>query len=201
MSKKKATRPSAAAPDVAEVIHTRTLREQRWAFDQRRRRLSWSQIADLAIKPPSEGGLGYARSPSALKAAYAVHVAEVQQIEEATRPESTMLMLATLDDMHRELTSLAGPVDHLRTAQARRMAEADGKSAEEVEAVVVLRPDADRRDAIKALAVVERDRAKLLGLDAPINVEVTHHDATVAELEDARARLGIVTPIKKKANR
>lgn len=198
MSKKKR---EATAPDVAEVIHARTLREQRWAFEQRRRRLSWSQIADLAIKPPSEGGLGYARSARALRAAYDVHVAEVQQLEEATRPESTMLMLATLDDAHRELTRLAQPVDALRTEVERRKAKAEGMSAEEVEAIVVLRPDGDVREAVKAVAAIERDRAKLLGLDAPINVEVTHHDATVAELEDARARLGIVTPIKKKASR
>lgn len=187
--------------DPAEVIHARTLREQRWAFEQRRRRLRWDQIADLAIKPPSEGGLGYARSPKALREAYNVHVAEVVQLEEATRPESTTLMLASLNEKHRALERLAHPIDELATDAARRKAREDGKDDAEVEAIVVPRDERTIIAATQAAAQIDRDIAKLLGLDAPIAVDVTHHDATVAELEDARARLGIVTPIKKKANR
>lgn len=184
------------APAAAEVIQVRTLREQRWAYEQRRKRMRWDQIADLAMRPPAEGGLGYARSPKALKAAYAVHVAEVVELEEASRPESTVLALATLDAVERELYALAGPVDHARTEQAKAKARAEGDlSDDEVEAIVVLRPEAERRDALKTVLATHDRRSKLLGLDAPIVLDVTHHDATIADLNDALGRLG-ETPVK-----
>lgn len=178
------------ADALGEVIHARTLREQRWAYEQRRKRLSWGAIADLAIKPPAEGGLGYARSPRALRDAYTAHVAEVVELEEATRPEATMHMLASLDEKHRALERLAHPVDELRTEQERRRAKAEGATDDEVEAIIVLRDERTIIAATQAAAAIDRDRAKLLGLDAPIAVEVTHHDGTIAELNDALARLG-----------
>lgn len=188
MGKRK--RKAAEAPSAGELIHARVLREQRWAYERRRERLSWGQIADLAPLPPERGGLGYPRSARALKAAYAEHVAEVVRLEEATRPEATTIALAAMDESYRELTRLAQPVDEVRTELARRAAEANGATADELARIVVLRDEAAIRDAIKARHVIERDRAKLLGLDAPIVVDVTTHDATVDDLNAALARLG-----------
>lgn len=185
MSKKKRK-----AREVGELIHAKTLREQRWVYDQRRRRLRWDQIADLAMQPPALGGLGYVRSPKQLKAAYELHAAEVTMLEESTRPEATALALAAMDESYVELTRLAQPVDEARTELARRAAKTDGATDDELALIVVMRPDADRRDAIKARHLIERDRAKLLGLDAPIAVDVTHHDATMQDLNDALVALG-----------
>lgn len=201
MSKKPKPKPPPAA---AELVHARVLREQRWAFERRRERLRWDQIADLAMRPPAEGGLGYARSPRQLKAAYAIHVAEVVELEEATRPEATTIALATLDAIEREYVSMAGVVDAAATEARKRELIAEGADPVLVADVVVLRSEDARGKALDGVLKVHDRRTKLLGLDAPIAVDVTHHDATIDELNDALGRLGeapIPTPKEAKVTR
>lgn len=186
MSKKR----KAKRGDPADLVHVRTMREARWAADRRRDRLTWGQIADLSGLPPERGGLGYVRSPKQLRALYDEHRAEVLTLEESTRPEALLLELETINAAHREYASMAGVIDQPATELARDRARAEGMSDEDVERIVVLRDAADRARALDGILKASDRRSKLLGLDAPLAVEVTHRDGDLDQLNDALAALG-----------
>lgn len=208
-----------AKTDPYEVIAHRTLVEQRWAYERRVERLTWQQISDLAPRPVAEGGLGYPRSAKSLRAAHAAYLSDAIADEQRTREEHVHAALLDLDTVSRNAADLAGLVDTARTKrdrvflrielQAMRRTDDDGNDVgplytdreieQRVAAHVVFRSDADRLRALGTHLSTHDRRAKLLGLDAPDRLEVTHHDGTIDAMNAALARLDPDSaPIKEK---
>lgn len=181
--------------DRGELIAIRVLHEQRWAYERALEHLSYRGMRSLANHSVQAGGLGYDLSEHALKALVRGYRDRMAEVEERTLEEHRERELADLDDEHRMLAELLGPIDTGRAAVIARHLGYDS-----VEAFVIDNPDADvwRDDGTRLRALRERravgeSRRRLLGLDAPqsVKVEVTSRDAVADELN---AMLALLDP-------
>lgn len=158
--------------------------EVAWIYKHRLRYRSTADIAKLAALPPKrdpqgvfslDGGLGKRLSDATIrrriKEAAEVHTEELAELI----PEYRGISLARLDEL--SATALG---------QIRRAAIALAHSAEQVGHDGFVHEKAEQviDRAIGRLTSIEDRRAKLLGLDAPVEVAVTvaHYDAEAQEL-------------------
>lgn len=181
--------------DRSELIAVRVLHEQRWAYERTLEHLSYRAMRTLANHPPERGGLGYDLSEHALKSLVKGYRDRMAEVEARTLEEHRERELADLDDEHRMLSELLGPID---TGRAAVIAKHFGYDS--IEAFVIDNPTADvwRDDGVRLRALRERravgeSRRRLLGLDAPqsVKVDVTTHDAVADELN---AMLALLDP-------
>lgn len=148
----------------AELIETRVLREQDWAYEQWLEHVSWQGMRARVNRHPDDGGLGYDLSIDALRGLVAGY-REREGLVELTRDEARERRAHDLDLVH-------------------RAARASMRKAATVGALDV--------HAAKLLLEVGRDEAKHYGTDEPVvaKVDVTHRDAVTEELNAMLARAG-----------
>ena len=171
------------------------LREQRWAYERRLERLSYAEVRDLAARPVSEGGLGRDMAVSALKQRVRDYMATMREVETETRDEHRARELAGLDAQEQALRAKTSRVDVEATLLRARVATGRSLTLDEVVAdypeALVLRDERIVVAAAAGLLRVSESRRKLLGLDEPLEAQVTvSHEATMEELDAALARLG-----------
>lgn len=148
-----------------ELVAIRTLREQDWAYEAWRQRLSIPEIARRSALSEADGGLGYALSVQQVRTRLDGYRDRMKPILEANAAASRDRQLAELDELS-------------RLAQAA-LAKAAGGGTIDVAAA-------------KLLLDIHAREAKLLGLDAPTAVvaEVVTRDAIIEELATELAALG-----------
>lgn len=189
-------------PGFDEVTDVAALREQRWVYERRVERMSYAEIRDLAALPASEGGIGRDLAASTLKQRFRDYVAAMREVETESIDEHRGRELANLDSQERSLKAQTGRVDVEATLLRARVSTGRSMTYDEVVTdapeAIVLRDERVVVAAAAGLLRVGEARRKLLGLDAPVqtHLEVTHREATLDSLNDARAALGIVTPLK-----
>ena len=149
----------------AELVAIRTLREQEWTYNVWRQRLGYSEMRRRSTLDVVDGGLGYELSESQLKTRLDGYRTRMKPVLEAHVDEHRERQRAELD----ELSRLA----QATLAQAAR----DGKLD---------------RDAARLLLDIQVREAKLLGLDAPqqIQAEVVTNNAVTDELNAMLLRAG-----------
>lgn len=152
-----------------ELIAVRVLREQDWAYNAWRQRLSYAEIARRSALSEREGGIGYALSEYVVKQ-------RLDGYRERMRPMLEANALASRERQVAELDELS------RLAQAALAKAAAGGVLD--------------KDAARLLLDVHAREAKLLGLDAPtaIVAEVVSRDAIIDELNETLIALGEPIP-------
>lgn len=196
MSKKKRKAPKPApVPTGAELVEARVVREEDWALEAFRARLTFPEMRRLALAAPADGGLGYALSENALR--NLVQQARKRHGDTAvTREERVERQQMEIDariraarhDLNRAHAETQRPVpervefvdeDEWKQALAAWRLRTES-AAKAVEA-------ADRR-----LAAAMRDERDLHGLNAAtkIEAEVTTRDAVTEELNAMLLRAG-----------
>lgn len=187
MSKKKPKR--AAAPSGAELVEARVIREEEWALEAWRARVTFPEMRRLALRPPELGGLGYAMSESALRSL----VAQARQ----RHGDTTMSREERVERQQMEIDARARAARHdLNRAHAALAEPMPDDTAEpeeralywkKIEAAGKLVETADRR-----LAQAMKDERDLHGLNAPTRIEadVTTRDAVTEELNAMLTRAG-----------
>lgn len=174
----------------AELIEARVLREEEWALEAFRARLSFPEMRRFVIRSPEEGGLGYAISESGLRAlvASARHRAGDTAV---TREERVERMQAEIDvriraaraDLSRALgeREAMGPPDPYADKVEREI------YWKKLEALTKTIESADRR-----LAAAQKDERDLHGLNAPTRIEadVTTRDGVLEDMNAALVALG-----------
>lgn len=178
-----------------ELVDPRVAREQEWALEGFRARLTFAQLRSRALLPPEEGGLGYAVSVSgirALVAAARTAEGDIAVTREERRERQGMEIDARartarydLERAHRDL--LTPRPDRAEFYDSADYRDALAGWAKQIEAAAKIVESADRRLG----AVMERE-AKLFGLDAAtrIEAEVTTHDGALDDLNEALIALG-----------
>ena len=178
-----------------ELVDPRVLREQAWALEGFRARLTWAQLRARAILPPEAGGLGYAVSESGIRALMAsartaegdVAVSREERIERQGIEIDARARAAryAFEAAHRDL--LADPPERSEFYDREEYVDAVALYWKKIEAATKLVESADRR----LHSVMERE-AKLFGLDTPTRIEadVTTRDGAIDDLNAALVALG-----------
>lgn len=148
----------------SELIALRTMREQEWAYNGWRQRMSYAEMARRSALSESDGGLGYGLSEYLVKQ-------RLDGYRERMRPVLEANALAARERQVAELDELS------RLARAALTKAATGGAID--------------KDAARLLLDIHAREAKLLGLDAPtaIVAEVVTHGAVEAELDAMLARM------------
>ena len=176
-----------------ELTDTVILQEERWAYERRVDRMTYRAMADLAVRPEAEGGLGRPVSTATLVRRANAYRKGLMLEEAETRDEYRARELEALDKQERALYTFLDPVDRAETS---KVAGALGLTIDELmqrkPAFIVMRADKVRIAALSQLRAVSESRRRLLGLDAPTesSVTLTTVDATDAALADLAAQLG-----------
>lgn len=178
-----------------ELVDPRVAREQEWALEGFRARLTWAQLRARSIRPPEEGGLGYPLSLSAIRSLVAAaRTAEgdlaVTREERIERQgiEIDARARAARFDLERAHADLLSP-----KPDRAEYADGDEYRAElalywkKIENATKIVESADRR-----LGAVMRDERDLHGLNAPTKIEadVTTRDGALEDLNAALIALG-----------
>lgn len=152
-------------PGESELIAIRVLREQEWAYNGWRARLSVSALAKRSSLAEADGGLGYGLSEAQVKK-------RLDGYRERMKPYLESNAVAARERQVAELAELA------RLAQA---ALAQAASAGKVD-----------KEAARLLLEIHNREARLLGLDAPTSIvaEVVTRDAIIDELNVELAAMG-----------
>lgn len=195
MSKKRKRTPEAPPPTGAELVEMRVIREEDWALEAFRARLTFPEMRRLAIVAPEDGGLGYAVSEHALR--NLVQQARKRHGDTAvTRDERVERQQLEIDariraarhDLNRAHAALNEPKpERAEFGDPEEYAAALGIHWKKVEAAAKMVDAADRR-----LATAMRDERDLHGLNAAtkIEAEVTTRDAVTEELNAMLLRAG-----------
>lgn len=177
-----------------DLIEARVIREEDWALEAFRARLTYPDMRRRAILPPEQGGLGYAISEPGLKALVAQARRRHGEVA-ATRDERIERQGIEIDararaarfDLERAHAELLRPApERAEYGDSSDYRDALASYHKGIEAAGKLVESADRR-----LAAAMKDERDLLGLNAPTRIEadVTTHDAIVDELNAALAAL------------
>lgn len=178
-----------------ELIEVRVLREEEWALEAYRARLSFPEMRRRVLMHPEDGGLGYAISESGLRGLVASARARVGDVA-LTRDERAERMQLEIDERIRRARFDLGRA-HAMAQEPRPVREefADYSDylgavqlwAKTVEAAAKILDSADRR-----LAAAQKDERDLQGLNAPtrIEAEVTQRDGVLDDLNASLAALG-----------
>lgn len=155
----------------SELIAVRVLREQEWAYDNWRQRLTYVDMARRSALPEGEGGLGYALSEYVVKQRLDGYRDRMKPLLEANAITARERQIAELDQLS-------------RLAQAA-LAKAAGAGVLD-------------KDAAKLLLDIHTREAKLLGLDAAETIIVaplSTREQVDAELEAMLARIPAEEPV------
>lgn len=147
-----------------ELVAIRVLREQDWAYNAWRSRLSYSEIARRSSLSPGDGGLGYGLSEQQIKQRLDGYRDRMLPFLEANAVTARERQIAELDELS-------------RLAHAALLKAAAGGNLD--------------KDAAKLLLDIHAREAKLLGLDAPTTVvaDVRTSAAIDEELNAMLARI------------
>lgn len=179
----------------SELVDPRVAREQEWALEGFRARLTWAQLRALAIRPAEEGGLGYPVSLSGIRALVAaartaegdLAVTREERIERQGIEIDARARAAryALEAAHAALT--APKPSREEYADGLEYADALAFYWKTIEAATKIVESADRR-----LAVAMKDERDLHGLNAPTKIEadVTTRDGALDDLNAALVALG-----------
>ncbi|WP_372469213.1 hypothetical protein ACCO44_08155 [Microbacterium maritypicum] len=150
----------------SELIAVRVLREQEWAYDAWRQRLSFAEISRRSDLPVAEGGLGHRLSEPQVKARLDAYRDRMRPFLEANAVTARERQIAELD----ELSRLA----QAALAQAATAGKLD-------------------KDAARLLLDIHSREARLLGLDAPTAfvAEVKSRTLIDDELDAMLARIPV----------
>jgi hypothetical protein len=149
----------------AQLDEADALEVEAWIWQRRRERLTISQVVELMAKPIAEGGLDKVMSRSTL-----------WRRVERTRADKLALMgkdiaaerleaIEELDEISQGLRELAG----------KWYFDANGDRQ--------ARPESMRYSALVAMADVALKRAKLSGLESPVQIEATVVHASAIDIE------------------
>lgn len=127
----------------SELIAIRVLREQEWAYNAWRQRLSYAETARKSSLSVDDGGLGYGLSEQQIKQRLDGYRERMRPFLEANAVTARERQIAELDELSRLAQSAL-----LKAAAAGKL----------------------DRDAAKLLLDIHSREAKLLGLDAPTTV-------------------------------
>lgn len=149
----------------SELVAIRLLREQDWAYESWRQRLSIPEISRRSALSVADGGLGYGLSVQQIRTRLDGYRDRMRPVMEANVAASRERQIAELDELS-------------RLAQAALAKAASGGTVDVA--------------AAKLLLDIHTREAKLLGLDAPASavVEVVTRDAIIEELATELAALG-----------
>lgn len=177
-------------PKTADVIAVKVMREQEWAYGRKLEHYSYREMARLAAQPVEQGGLGYHMSPHTFVGLVNGYLERMRETL-TDSPDLTMAReLADLDEQHRNLKRLTGPIDQARSLLvARTLGYATiDELAEHSPLNVVFRDERIIVAAESQLRAVGESRRKLLGTDSAIKVDLTTHDGLTAELNEMLAK-------------
>lgn len=146
----------------SELVAIRVLREQDWAYESWRQRLSIPEISRRSALSVADGGLGYGLSVQQIRTRLDGYRDRLRPVMEANVAASRERQIAELS----------------RLAQAALAKAASGGTVDVA--------------AAKLLLDIHTREAKILGLDAPAStiVEVVSRDAIIEELATELAALG-----------
>lgn len=178
-----------------DVADPRVAREQEWALEGFRARLTWAQLRARSIRSPEEGGLGYPLSLAAIRSLVAaartaegdLDVSREERIERQGIEIDARARAARFD-LERAHFDLLSPKperdEYADDADYRAELTLYWRKIENATKVV---ESADRR-----LAAAMRDERDLHGLNAPTKIEadVTTRDGALEDLNAALVALG-----------
>lgn len=187
----------------SELVAGEVLQEERWAYERRvHDRMTFRDMSELSVLPQSEGGLGRILSPATLTRRVKDFRLWYVKLEEETREELRSREVEGMDVRQRAHMTMVSRIDRDATMLAARQLMGRNMPIddilEECPEVVVLR---DERIILAALQGIERvaeQRRRLLGLDAPVevNANVSVHDAATEDLAKALAEAGIPVEVE-----
>lgn len=179
-----------------EVVDPRVAHEQAWAWEAFHARLTFPQMRALAIRPPSEGGLGYPVSLSGVKAL--VLAARAANGDLTMGREERIERQDAEIDMRTRLARHDLEAGYRELAQPRPTIDEAGYDVEIYRAQIAAyhsnRTHARQmiESADKRLEVAMRNERDLHGLNAPtrIDADITTHDGVMDDLNAALVALG-----------
>lgn len=187
----------------AELVAGEVLEEERWAYERRvHERMTFRDMAELVARPKEEGGLGRAVSMTGLTRRVADFRKWYVQLETETREELRGREVEGMDVRQRAHMTMVSRIDRDATMLGARILMGRNMTIEDIleecPEVVVLRDERIILAALQGIERVAQERRRLLGLDAPVevNANVSVHDAATEDLAAALAEAGIPVEVE-----
>lgn len=179
----------------AELVEMRVIREEDWALEAFRARVTFPEMRRLALAPPEMGGLGYALSEHALRSLVAqarkrhgdTNVTREERVERQQMEIDARARAARFDLSRAHAALSEAKPDRAEYPEPDEYTAALSLYWKKIEAASKTVESADRR-----LAQAMRDERDLHGLNAAtkIEAEVTTRDGVLDDLNAALVALG-----------